>query len=185
VENLLQDKTRPAGAPKPAGMHLPLDVVRGEDLRVGRKPGHTADCPLGVIRSAGSPGRPQPAACLILGHEHRLAGRVPRLPRQASPRCPRRPRAPGGGGALQGVQAQEVGHRHHDCGLAAQVDHLIRSGIRPGRGWLGGHRLPPLIMRSRSSTAGTLSLTFANVQSSSRAIVSPAQARSRLCIACS
>ena len=42
-------------------------------------------------------------------------------------------------------------------------------------------RLCDTIMRSRSSTAGTLSLTFANVQSSSRAIVSPARARSRLC----
>ena len=36
-------------------------------------------------------------------------------------------------------QPQEIGHRHHDRSLTAQVDHLIRTGIRAGNVWLGGH----------------------------------------------
>jgi hypothetical protein len=32
---------------------------------------------------------------------------------------------------LQRAQPQEIGNGHHDGGLAAEVDHFIRSGVRP------------------------------------------------------
>jgi hypothetical protein len=153
--NMEQRRTRPSGTTRPAWL------IARSSYSIRRLTG-----------AGPADGVPRRAARMRSGRQR------PAPSTRASPRCPRRPQAGGGG-------PQEVGHRHHNCGLAAQVDHLIRSGIRAGRGWLGGHRLPPLIMRSRSSTAGRLSLTFANVQSSSRAIVSPARARSRPCIACS
>ena len=42
VEDFLQDKPGLTPAPEPAGMHLPLNVVRGEGLRIGIEPGHAA-----------------------------------------------------------------------------------------------------------------------------------------------
>ncbi len=83
-------------------------------------------------------GGSQPAPCFASGHERR-AGGVPGLPLQHRRGILRVLEILGGGGLLQGPQAQEIGHRHHDRGLAAQVDHLVRTGVRAGRVGLGGH----------------------------------------------
>src|SRR5260370_9443623 len=39
--------------------------------------------------------------------------------------------APGERAELQRAQAEEIGNGHHDGGLAAEVDHFMRSGVRP------------------------------------------------------
>ena len=65
-------------------------------------------------------------------------GSVPGLPRQHGRGVLGVLEFLGGGSLLQGAQAQEVGHRYDDCGLAAEMDHLIWSGIRAGICWLSG-----------------------------------------------
>jgi len=76
-----------------------------------------------------------------MGHIRRQACRLARLPVRQGGIVLGVFQLPSGGAALQSLQPQEVGNRHYDGSLVAQVDHVVRAGVRDGDGIgrLDGH----------------------------------------------
>lgn len=78
-------------------------------------------------RPAGSRRQAQRAPGLSGGHEPALPGGMSGPPLQRSRVILSVLKLRGGSSPFQAPQPQEIRHRHHNRGLAAQMDHLIRS----------------------------------------------------------
>jgi hypothetical protein len=143
-------KDQPSAGDSPRGGTLqpdtgqqpgPLPPPRSPACRLGRPgSGELSLSPRATFRSSR-------AAAEQLGH--RLLMRDSAGPTSGHPRLVRRERGPdfsllqilGRGVALQGLQPQEISNRHHNGGLATQMDHLKRRSVRDrcGRKRLSGH----------------------------------------------